>query len=64
MRVKRNSYGVTMFLTDHEFSLIQKLIGNNVEAVWPTFTSGEKRSWSRRIRHGEFLRLDQDKRKW
>ena len=56
MRVKRNSYGVTMFLTDHEFSLLQKLIGNNVEEVWSTFTSGEKRSWSRRIRHGEFLR--------
>jgi hypothetical protein len=27
-------------------------------------TSGQKRSWGRRIRHGDFLRVDKDTRKW
>lgn len=62
MRVKRNNIGVTMFLTDHEYSVLQKMFRPDTDEVWKGMTSGERRSWSQRIRHGNFLRIDLDKR--
>ena len=64
MRVKRNRIGYTLFVTDHEFSLLQSFVPEDIEDRWKGMTSGQRRSWSRRIRHGEFLRVDEDKRKW
>ena len=62
MRVKQNSYGYTLFVTDHEFALLNKFLPEDIEEHWKGMTSGEKRSWSRRIRDGAFLRVDQSKR--
>ena len=62
MRVKQKSSGYTVFLTGNEYSLMKKLVPNDVKAIWPELTSGEKRAWSRRIRRGEFLRVDQGKK--
>ena len=62
MRVKRNSLGYTLFVTDHEFALLNKFVPQDIEEHWKGMTSGEKRSWSRRVRHGSFLRVDRDNR--
>lgn len=63
MRIKRNNRGATLFLTDNEFKLLQRIArGFDADAAWKDMTSGERRSWSQRIRNGEFMRVDQDKR--
>ena len=62
MRVKRNSLGYTLFVTDHEFALLNKFVPEDIAEHWKEMTSGEKRSWSRRVRHGSFLRVDRDNR--
>lgn len=65
MKIKRIQRGYTAYLSDHEYSLLQLMADKfNVDEEWKGFTSGQKRSWSRRIRHGEFLRVDEDTRRW
>lgn len=63
MKIKHINRGYTLFLTEHEFKLLQRMRGNfDIEEHWPHMNTGERRSWSRRIRHGEFLRVDTDAR--
>jgi hypothetical protein len=52
-----------MFLTENELALLRRMVGKiSIDELWPEMPSSERRAWSRRIRHGEFLRVDQDKR--
>ena len=61
MRVKKNNRGYTIFATDNEFALFERMLGQfDIEEEWKNMSSGERRSWSRRIRHGNFLRIDND----
>lgn len=65
MRVKKLQRGYTAYLSDHEYSILQLMAERfNVEEEWKQFTTGQKRSWSRRVRGGDFMRVDKDTRKW
>ena len=65
MRIKRLQRGYTAYLSDHEYSILQRMAERfDIETEWQEFTSGQKRSWGRRIRNGEFIRVDKDTRKW
>ena len=64
MRVKRINKGYTAYLSDHEYSILQRMVERfNLSEEWKEFTSGQKRSWSRRTHGGDFLRVDKDTRK-
>ena len=63
MRIKRIERGYTVFLSDHEFSILNRIFSQfNIEEEWPKMTVGERRSWSRRARKGDYFRVDQDAR--
>ncbi len=65
MRVKKLQRGYTAYLSDHEYSILQIMAERfDIETEWKGFTSGQKRSWGRRIRGGNFLRVDKDTRRW
>lgn len=65
MRIKKLQRGYTAYLSDHEYSILQIMAERfDVEVEWKGFTSGQKRSWGRRIRGGKFLRVDKDTRRW
>ncbi len=65
MRIKKLQRGYTAYLSDHEYSILQIMAGRfDIETEWKGFTSGQKRSWGRRIRGGGFLRVDKDTRRW
>jgi hypothetical protein len=34
----------------------------DITKEWPHMSTGERRSWSRRIRGGDYLRIDKDTR--
>ena len=54
-----------MHLTPHEFGILQRMTaGFNIDDVWPDMSSGERRSWSRRTKDGEFMRVDKDTREF
>lgn len=64
MKVKRINRGYTVHLTDCEFSVLARMGQKfDINAEWRAMSSGERRAWSRRIRNGEFLRVDTDNRK-
>ena len=64
MRIKRIERGYTMFMTEHEFSMLLRATSHfDVKKEWPHMTSGERRSWGRRASRGDFLRVDLDARK-
>lgn len=63
MRVKRVGRGYTIFATEHEHSLLMRIMSHfDIDKEWPHMTTGERRSWARRIRKGDFLRTDVDAR--
>lgn len=63
MKVKRVNRGYTMFLTDHEFRILNRMTSVfDIDKEWLNMDSGERRSWARRIRGGKFLREDIDAR--
>ena len=65
MRIKKLQRGYTAYLSDHEYSILQRMAERfDIEVEWKQFTSGQKRSWGRRIRNGDFMRVDKDTRKW
>ena len=65
MRIKKLQRGYTAYLSDHEFSILQRMVERfDIDTEWKQLTSGQKRSWSRRIRNGDFLRVDENTRKW
>jgi hypothetical protein len=65
MRVKRLQRGYTAYLSDHEFAILQRMAARfDIDAEWKEMPTGQRRSWGRRIRHGAFLRVDKDGRKW
>lgn len=64
MKLKRIERGYTLYMTKHEHSMLMRVISHfDIDKEWPHMTSGERRSWSRRIRGGSFLRVDSDARK-
>lgn len=63
MKVKRIERGYTMFLSEHEYSILNRIMSHfDIEKEWPDMTVGERRSWSRRTREGSFVRTDLDAR--
>jgi len=65
VKIKRIERGYTMHLTPHEFGILQRMTaGFNIDDVWPDMSSGERRSWSRRTKDGEFMRVDKDTREF
>lgn len=63
MKVKTVNRGATIFLTDNELGLLRRMVGKiDIDELWKEMPSNERRAWSRRIRHGEFLRTDVNKR--
>ena len=63
MRVKRIERGYTAFLSEHEYSILNRIMSHfDIDKEWPNMTTGERRSWSRRIRGGSFVRTDKDYR--
>lgn len=63
MKIKRVQRGYTAYLSDHEYSILQLMAERfDIKAEWSNMTSGQKRSWGRRIRGGEFTRVDLDAR--
>ena len=65
MRIKKIQRGYTLFLSDHEYAILNLMVdGFNIDEEWGKLSTGQKRSWSRRIRGGDFLRTDKDTRKW
>ena len=63
MRIKRIERGYTAFLSEHEYSMMLRILSHfDIDKEWPNMTAGERRSWSRRIRHGKFFRTDLDAR--
>lgn len=63
MRIKRIQRGYTAFMTDKEYSLLLRILSQfDIDKEWPNMTAGERRSWSRRIRGGNFFRTDLDAR--
>lgn len=65
MKVKRIERGYTLFLSEHEYSILNRIMTHfDIDKEWPNMTVGERRSWSRRIRGGDFVRTDKDYRKY
>ncbi len=65
MRVKKLQRGYTAYLSDHEYSILQLMAERfDIDAEWQGLSTGQKRSWSRRVRGGDFMRVDKDTRKW
>lgn len=65
MRIKKLQRGYTAYLSDHEYSILQLMAERfDIKTERKNFTSGQKRSWGRRVRGGDFLRVDKDTRKW
>ena len=63
MRIKRIERGYTAFLSEHEYSILNRIMSQfDIDKEWPNMTPGERRSWSRRTRHGGFFRTDLDAR--
>lgn len=63
MRIKRIERGYTAFMSDHEYSMMVRILSHfDIDKEWPTMSKGERRSWSRRIRNGSYFRTDQDHR--
>lgn len=63
MRIKRIERGYTLFLSEHEYFILNRIMSHfDIDKEWPNMTAGERRSWSRRIRHGKFFRTDLDAR--
>ena len=63
MKVKRIERGYTLFLSEHEYSILNRIMSHfDIDKEWPNMTVGERRSWSRRIRGGSFVRTDLDAR--
>lgn len=63
MRIKRIERGYTAFMTDHEYGIMKRIMSYfDIDKEWPNMSPGERRSWSRRIRNGEYFRVDQDHR--
>lgn len=63
MRIKRIERGYTAFLSEHEYSILNRIMSHfDIDKEWPNMTTGERRSWSRRIRNGSFFRTDLDAR--
>lgn len=63
MKIKRIQRGYTAYLSDHEYSILQLMAERfDIDTEWKQLTSGQKRSWSRRIRGGKFMRTDLDAR--
>jgi len=65
VKVKRIERGYTLFLSEHEYSILNRIMSHfDIDKEWPNMTVGERRSWSRRIRGGSFVRTDKDCRKY
>lgn len=63
MKIKRIERGYTLFLSEHEYSILNRIMSHfDIDKEWPNMTVGERRSWSRRIRGGSFVRTDLDAR--
>ena len=63
MKIKRIERGYTAFLSEHEYSILNRIMSHfDIDKEWPNMTTGERRSWSRRIRGGSFVRTDLDAR--
>ena len=63
MKIKRIERGYTAFLSEHEYSILNRIMSHfDIDKEWPNMTTGERRSWSRRIRGGNFVRTDLDAR--
>lgn len=63
MRVKRIERGYTIFLSEHEYSILNRIMSHfDIEKEKSNMSIGERRSWSRRIRNGDYFRVDQDHR--
>ena len=63
MRIKRIERGYTIFLSEHEYSILNRIMSHfDIEKEKSTMSIGERRSWSRRIRNGDYFRVDQDHR--
>lgn len=63
MRIKRIERGYTIFLSEHEYKIVTRILSHfDIDKEWPNMSVGERRSWSRRIRNGNYFRVDQDHR--
>lgn len=63
MRIKRLQRGYTAYLSDHEYAILRRMADRfNIDEEWKDMPSGQRRSWGRRIRHGDFMRTDVDAR--
>lgn len=63
MRIKRINKGYTLFASEHEYKILTRILAHfDIDKEWPDMPSGERRSWSSRIRRGGFLRVDHDYR--
>ncbi len=63
MKVKRIERGYTLFLSEHEYAILNRIMGQfDLDKAWPDMPTGERRSWSRRTHNGDFLRTDKDYR--
>lgn len=59
MRIRRHNSGVTLRCTDHEFEILK---ASMEKLDYTGLNTGQRRSFSRRTSHGEFLRIDRDSR--
>lgn len=63
MKINQLNRGYTLYLTDHEFALLERILKDaDMVRVWDDMPTGERRSYSRRMRGGYFLRVDKDRR--
>lgn len=61
MKIKRFNRGYTMFVTEHEYKMLNRMV-DSFDLDWDKLDSGERRSWSRRTGGGAYLRTDADLR--
>lgn len=65
MKITRNNRGFTLYITDIEYTLLNRLLDmTDKEVLWNTMSSAERRSWKRRINGGEYFRVNKDRRTW
>ena len=63
MRIKQVERGYTLFVTEHEFAIMNRIMDHvDTGRVWLHMSPGERQSWARRTRDGDFLRVDADYR--
>lgn len=67
MKVTKFNEGYHLKVSDHEYTTLTRVMELvDLAALWEQMTTGERRSWSRRVGKDNepYLRVDRNKRTW